>query len=299
MKNELKRAIVNKYFISICVYGILLIILHSYESIAEYWKNTEEFMQYQSSLKVIQNPYAPIVNAFTLWIGCDSDNKYSKLFYNLLPLTAVLPYCWSYCRDVKNGQADKFIKEIGIFNYHLSKYFAVFISSGLTITIPLLLDFLIILLFVPAIYPDSVYDIYYGIFSNNFMADIFYGKPFVYVMIFLLLCFVFCGLFGCLGYSISTLIKSKAVAVIAPSAMTILVEIFKKVTMKKDAIYMEFSPLSFLCPAKSYTTNWIIIISEFVILFLITFSIPVVRLKKAGMRKELDIFENQRCTNEK
>lgn len=182
----------------------------------------------------------------------------------------------------------------------MSKYIAVFISSGLTITIPLLLDFLIILLFVPAIYPDSVYDIYYGIFSNNFMADIFYGQPFVYVMMFLLLCFVFCGLFGCLGYSISTLIKSKIVAIVVPTVLMILVEFVKNLIMKNDLIYnIEFSPLLSLCPAKSYTTNWSIIISEIVVLFLITFCISVLRFKKVDIRKEYDISDEQRCAYEK
>ncbi len=182
----------------------------------------------------------------------------------------------------------------------MSKYIAVFISSGLTITVPLLLDFLIILLFVPAIFPDSVYDIYYGIFSNNFMADIFYGQPFVYVLIFLLLCFVFCGLFGCLGYSISTLIKSKIIAIVVPTVLMILVEFVKNLIMKNDSIYnIEFSPLSFLCPAKSYTTNWIIIISEIVVLFLITFGISVLRFKKTARRKDNDMSDEQRCAYEK
>jgi hypothetical protein len=47
----------------------------------------------------------------------------------------------------------------------------------------------------------------------------------------------------------------------------------------------EFSPLSFLCPAKSYNTNWIIIVSEFAVLFLFTFYFSVIRFKKVENRK--------------
>ena len=286
MKIEIKKALKNKYFILVCIYGIIIVLLHCYQSISEYNRNIEGFLQYKASSDVQNNPYAPIVNAFTIWIGFDSENKFAKLFYLLFPLMTVLPYCWSYCHDIKSGQADKSIKNIGKFNYHLSKYVAVFVSSGLTVTFPLLLDFLIILLFVPAIFPDSVYDIYYGIFSNNFMADIFYGQPFLYVLIFLFICFVFCGLFGCLGYSVTTLIKSKIAAIVIPVALLFLVEYIKILIIKNNIFYnIEFSPLSFLCPAKSYTVNWKIIIFEAIVLFFFTFGISVIRFKIPNIKK--------------
>ena len=142
-----------------------------------------------------------------MWMGFDRTNPLAKIFFLIFPLMAVLAYCWSYCSDIKSGFADKCIDEIGRYRYHLNKYISIFISSGLTNAIALTVNFLTILLFVPAIKPDSVYDIYYGIFSNNFMAETFYNIPLMYVLTFILLNFIFCGLFGCLGYAISTIIK--------------------------------------------------------------------------------------------
>jgi hypothetical protein len=286
MKNEIRKSIINKYFICVCIYGIIIAILHTYSKITEYNITAETFAQYNSSANINYNPYAPITNAFTLWIGLDSENKYAKILYLILPIIAVIPYCWSYCNDLKIGYADKAFNEFGKYNYHLSKYTAVFISSGLTIVTPLIIDFLIILLFVPAIFPDSVYDIYYGIFSNNFMADIFYGQPFLYVIIFLMISFVFCGLFGCLGYTVSTVINSRILAVATPVGILFLVEYIKSLISEKMPLFdTEFSPLSFLCPAKSYNTNWIIIVSEFAVLFLFTFYFSVIRFKKVENRK--------------
>lgn len=201
MKNEIKRGVFNKYFICICIFGIIIAILHSYSRVTEYIGISSDLTEFA---KNGQNPYSPISSAFTMWIGCDGENKYAKLFYNLFPLLSVFPFCWSYCSDYKNGYAKKLINSYGTYNYHMSKYVAIFVTSGLIMIIPILIDFLIILLFIPAIYPDSVYDIYYGIFSNNFMADIFYSHPFAYVIIFILLDFVYCGLFGCIGYATST-----------------------------------------------------------------------------------------------
>lgn len=277
MRLEIKRSITNKYFICICVFGIIIAFLHSYNKIEEYnsiVKNLSDFAENG------QNPYSPITNAFTMWIGWDSDNMYAKLFYYLFPILSILPYCWSYCSDYKQGYAKKVIDKYGNYNYHLSKYIAVFISSGLIMVIPMVLNLLIILLFVPAITPDSVYDIYYGIFSNNFMADFFYSHPFVYVSLFILLGFIFSGLFGCIGYSISTIVKSKIVSIITPISIILLAEYIKNQVISDTVVERNnFSPLSFLCPAKSLNTNWFIIIFEIVLLFLITFSLSCIRFR--------------------
>lgn len=277
MKSEIKRAILNKYFICICIFGIVISILHSYHKITEFHNIITPMKELSEKG---QNPYSPITNAFTMWIGWDVENKYAKIIYNYFPIISVLPYCWSYCSDYKSGYAKKAIHSYGRFNYHASKYLAVFISSGLIMIIPLLTDFLIILFFVPAIYPDSVFDIYYGIFSSSFMASLFYSQPFAYVFVFLLLCFIFCGLFGCIGYAISTVVKSKMLSIITPISIILLTEYIKNKVISDTIIERNnFSPLSFLCPAKSLNTNWFIIFFEIILLFICTFSLSTLRFR--------------------
>ena len=278
MKIELKRAIFNKYFLWGCIFGIIIIFLHSYSIVVEY---NSVIPKIENAVIKGINPLAPTINVFTSWIGWNSENKYSKLFFALMPFISVIPYFWSYCDDIKKGKANVMIEKNGKFNYHLTKYFATFISSGLTIAIPLLLDFLILLLFVPAVFPDSVYDIYYGIFSNDFMANTFYTNPLLYVFVFLLLNFTYCGLFGCIGYSVSTLIKNKVISLIAPIVFILLTEFIKNKVISDVATQRNnFSPLTFLCPAKSINTNWIIIILEIISLFIVTFYCSVLRYTK-------------------
>lgn len=290
MKAEIKKAIVNKYFICICAFGILLSILHCYQVLTTYNDFIIERENIIKTSEIQYNPLAEITSAFTMWIGFDRTNTLAKIFFLIFPLMAVLPYCWSYCSDMKSGNTDKDINRIGKYEYYLNKYTSIFISSGLTIAIALTVNFLIILLFVPAIKPDSVYDIYYGIFSNNFMAEMFYNMPFIYVLTFILMNFIFCGLFGCLGYAISTIIKSRIVAVIFPVAFLYLIEFINNKLIEKYPISnIEFSPLSFLCPTKSFTTNWVVIITELLILFFVTFYFSVFRFKISSLK------HNKRC----
>lgn len=278
MKSEIKRALFNYRFICISTIGIIIAILHSYSKVSEYIyisKNLKKFAE------IGQNPYFPISSAFTMWMGWDDESKYSRIFFIIFPLIAVLPYCWSYCSDYKNGYTNIAIEKLGKFKYHKSKYIAVFISSGLVISIPLIVDFLIILLFIPATVPDSVYDIYYGIFSNNFMAGMFYSTPFMYIIIFILLNFVYCGLFGCIGYAASTLIKNKIISALSPNIIVLTTEFIKNIALEKNSIQSNnFSPFSFLFPAKSLNTNWFIIVTEIVLLFVCTFGVSTLRLRE-------------------
>lgn len=286
MKTEIKRALFNKWFIFACLYGILLSLLHCCPKIIEYNSAITDLIQFNSTSIIQINPYAPITSAFTIWIGFDKDNLICKTLFLSSPLVAGISYCWSYCSERKSSYADQVINEVGRYNYHLNKYVAVFFSSGLTIVIPLTINFMIMLLFVPAFSPDSVYDIYYGIFSNDFMAETFYSLPFLYVGIFVLLNYTFIGLFCCFGYTVSTIIKSRIVAIISPFAVLMLIEIIKDSIVEKNPLNnIEFSPLSFLCPANSFTSNWFIIITEILVLFLFTFSISVLRFKKVDAKE--------------
>ncbi len=288
MKTEIKKALCNKYFICTCAYGVIISILHSYKGISKYNIIKTEVMKY-STIDTKYNPLAEISTAFTVWIGFDTTNILAKTFFYIFPLMAALPYCWSYCSDRKSGYFDKAIDRLGKYNYHLNKYIAVFISSGLTVVLPLVLNFMIILLFVPAISPDSVYDIYYGIFSGNFMADIFYNLPFLYVVLFILLNFVFCGLLSCFGYSVSTMIKSKIIAILFPSIVLGLIEFLNKKFVEKYPMHnIGFSPLSFLCPSKSVTANWLVITTEILVLFLSTFYLSVYRFRNKGKNKRME-----------
>lgn len=86
MRLEIKHSIVNKYFICICIFGIIIAILHSYNKIAEYNNIVKSLSEFAEKG---QNPYSPITNAFTMWIGWDCDNVYSKFFYYLFPILSV------------------------------------------------------------------------------------------------------------------------------------------------------------------------------------------------------------------
>lgn len=279
LRKEIKRSIKNKFFYISCIIGIILSLICVFEAVKDY-------SDYAVSLEEVEminlNPLVPTLSAYTLWIGGGESNLYSTMMFLMLPLLVSLPYAWSYCSDRKNGYLKKAVNEIGSLKYNLSKYVATFISSGLVIAIPLIINLLSVLMFVPAITPDSVYDIYYGVFSYNFLGDVFYTVPILYDLIYILMIFLFCGLIGCLGYSFAVLFKSRILAVISPSALLLLIHYKKQYIGSFD---FEISAISFLSSATNLFYNIKTVIIEAVILFVFTFIICVLRKEKILVRK--------------
>ena len=87
----------------------------------------------------------------------------------------------------------------GKMPYYLAKYAALFVSGGLAVVTPLLFNFLLTAMFIPAVRPDPSYLTAYGIGPASFLSMLFYAHPFLYVFAYLLIDFLFCpyGLYPC------------------------------------------------------------------------------------------------------
>ena len=62
------------------------------------------------------------------------------------------------------------IVRTGKQRYLTAKYIATFISGGLTMVVPLITNFMLTALFVPAIKPVPTYDTTYGVFGNSIFS---------------------------------------------------------------------------------------------------------------------------------
>ena len=218
----------------------------------------------------IINPCFPIYSVYNLWIGNDGESQYAIILFWGMPL---LSYISLGCMcNIKN--TNEFLYLSNPRNY-LSNYAKVFIWSGSMIGIPLLVNFLGMTLFIPSFTPDSIYDIYYRIFSNDFLSNCFYCKPLLYVIFFIVLDFVFYGLFGAVCLTLRTFSKLRILPFISPVLIMTVIEGFKRIMFPNLGV--ELSPLSFLFPAHSHNANIIIIFTEMAILLFFTLIMPITR----------------------
>lgn len=220
IKLEISKAIKNSFFLCAIVCSILIAIMSAFQSVRRYFINV--------SLINIYEPEAYTYLGSSLynnWIGASGD-FYTHLFYFLIFLLCTLPYSWSLFVEKKSGYINQVITRTSRTYYYLSKYLAAFVSGGVIAFVPLVLNFVICALFIPAYPMDQLSDLYIAVPQNYLWSHILYDKPIVYVLLYILLSFVFCGLWSTIGVSLSFVLKSRLSILISPFLFIILVQVF-------------------------------------------------------------------------
>lgn len=275
LKKEVRNSIYNIYFIIPCCLGSILSLIYSFKVI-------DMYLQYRKHISfdeiLTQNTLAPTFNAYMLWIGGPrlEDDKTSIIFFWYIILAAVIPYTWSYCAKRKLAKNNKKIFDDSIPN-KFRQYIAVFISSGLLAAIPLLVNLISVLMFIPATKPDPVYNVYYREFSSSLFGELYYSVPILYELLYIIFFFVFCGLIGCVVYSISLIIKNTVIGI----SFTILL-IFATHFLKNKLYftYKHISPLEYMNVADKMFRNYKIMFIEMTLMFVITIFLILISKSK-------------------
>lgn len=279
---ECKKAVFNKFFLLAILIGCGITASSFVPDIQPYYRDLSLLQKVQGSY----NPCLPLESLFNHWIGSEAISAGSGNFFFIFPLLIAIPYGWSYCAERRSGYLRSVVLRAGRLRYYGAKYLAVFVSGGLAMVIPLLFNFLVTALFVPAVTPDPSYITGYGISGTSLLSLLFYTRPFLYIFLYLLLDFAFCGLLTCLCFALAAFIKSRVAVVVLPLFILLAFQYFCNsfIYASFTGIHKELSPMYFLRPVPAaYDTSWAIIGVEAAILFLFTFFFSVVR----GARHEI------------
>lgn len=280
LKLELKKALCNKLFLLSIFIGCFITMFSFIPSLQSYYRDVNAFKDMQSSSTVVYNTYAPLDSLFNHWIGAEAVSTGSVSFFFLFPILISIPYGWSYCIEKKKGYIRNVVLRCGKLRYYFAKYVAVFVSGGLAMVIPLLFNFILTAMFVPAICPDPTYVTGYGILTSSFMSKILYTNPFLYVFAYFLVDFIFCGLISCMCFAFGAFIKNRVVVVLIPFFALLLFRYIctSYIYISSTTIYKELSPMFFLRPVPAmYDTTGAIIMVEAIILLIFTVCFSIIR----------------------
>ncbi|MCL2083308.1 MAG: hypothetical protein FWH04_08775 [Oscillospiraceae bacterium] len=279
IKLECKKAILNKLFLAVILIGCTITMFSLIPCLRAFYRDMNFLEKMSQDTSVLRNPMMPLNSLFNHWIGSEAITPGSTDYFFLFPLLIAIPYGWSYCAEQRSGYIKNMVIRSGRWQYHLSKYIALFLSGGLAMVIPLLFNFLTVAMFVPAVTPDPHYITGYGIISSSFLSELFYTKPFLYVFLYLAIDFIYCGLIACLCFSFATVIKNRAVVVLLPFFVLLGFNYVCSsfIYTSSNVVYTELSPMNFLRPVGAYDTNGFVVSVGIAILFTITFSTTVVR----------------------
>lgn len=285
VKLECKKAICNKFFLFVLLAGIAITFLSLVPMLQSFYKDMADHQRFVAEFGQ-RNPLMPMETLFNHWIGGEPHSLGSADYFFLFPLLISIPYGWSYCAERRSGYVKNVVIRSGRTRYYLSKYMALFLSGGLAMVIPLLFNFLLTAMFVPAVTPDPSYATAYGMGASSFLSMFFFSQPFLYVFLYLLMDFLFGGLIACMCFAVSALIRIRVAVVLLPFFILLGFHYFcySFIYTSITTIYTELSPMAFLRPAPaSYDTNLLVVLTWAAALFLGTFLPTVVR----GRRHEI------------
>lgn len=146
------------------------------------------------------------ISLYNVWIGSISgDLFFTTIFYFILPLAATLPFSFSLSDESKSGYLRQMTLKKGQMRYYFAKYIVTFTSGFLLAAIPLLTNVIITACYIPAYKPDPLEQLYSGQYYGQYLANIFYSEPFAFMIIFILIPGLFCGLWADLSMCLSFL----------------------------------------------------------------------------------------------
>lgn len=234
IKIELKKSLHNKATAVTLIFVIILSLLHAIKAI--------KLNNYQNSLPIVSgNPMISGSSIFANRLGADVASFESNIFFFLLPIIVVLPYGWSLVGEIHSGYTKNILCRISRKSYFVSKYIAVFVSSAVVVAIPLLLNFAVLSLFLPALKLEKVYP--YGVVGQPSMwSSIHYENPFLYAFLYIMLNVVFAGLIASISTAIAFFLKYKVPVMIMPF-FTILVIEYLDMNIATNS---DISPIRFL-----------------------------------------------------
>ena len=263
-KLELSRAIKSRAMVSAILIGLIITVAHNIQY------NTAAINFIKMASKYPKPMYSP-PNAFTEWIGA-SYTAESFLYYLIVPILACIPFADSFFTDKKSGYIKNVLIRANRKDYFIGKYLATFIAAGIAVVIPLIVNLIITSMFLPSYIPNT--STYGQIGQVSMWSKVFFTHPYIYILGYLIIDFMFSGFIATIGLSISLIAEYRFMVIIAP--FLIYVFIYSVLGSFNLESYI---PLIFLQPY-SYKNKFIIILLETVIMFLITASTFLIKGKK-------------------
>lgn len=217
LKIELKKAFQNKLFwVTIVIAGFIAVLSAIYNiQVIQGEKAYYANIVTQYSTEAV-NPNSPLYSLFNHWICEDFSSLASTMFFMLFPIFAVLGYGWSLFSEQKSGYIKNIVTRVSKRSYFLSKYIATFLSGGILVAVPVILNFLLVSMFVPAVKPDIFYDIGWTVGADSMFSEYFYTQPFVYVFLRILVVFLFSGAIATISYTLAFFVRNRFAVILFP-----------------------------------------------------------------------------------
>jgi len=204
-----------------------------------------------------------------------TPGKYVRMLQMVFPLIVTIAFADAYLEDIKSGFIKNIITRYDKKKYLINRFLVNFVVSGLIISIPLIVNYMLYASFIPSIEPKVFYSSIV-LAPGDFLPYIFFNFPLLHVFIRIFLLFIYGGTFSSIALASSIYFRNKYVITIIPFIAYIAMDVI--IPMVLDYSY---SPMMFLFNPFGYNHMFIAIP---LILIIACFSIFII----GGMKNELN-----------
>lgn len=245
---ELKRAFYNRKTVICLILGCMIAGIHVVDNLlgnVEYW-NAEQLF--------VKNSYIYPSTVFDAWMAGNTYNLEGFVYFMVFPLLTALPFAASYFEDMQHGIIRQIYTRTQRETYLKAKYVAVFLSAGTIFVIPLILNFLVCMMLLPAVTPEPL-AAQGMIYSSVLWYEIYEKYPFLYELIFFIIDFVFSGFLATVALTAALFTEKKIVSLITPFVLHIFAYSVCMMTGKANGVM--YAPTYFLLAGAGCVSWWI------------------------------------------
>lgn len=200
--------------------------------------------------------------------------KYMRMLQMIFPLMVTIVFADSYLEDVKSGFIKNIITRYDKKKYLVNRFLVNFVISGLIISIPYIVNYMLYASFIPSIEPKIFFSSP-ALEARNFLPRIYYKFPLLHVFIRIFLLFIYGGTFSSIALVSSIYSRNKYVITIIPFIIYVAMDVITQMLLN-----YRYSPMMFLFNPTGYNHMFI---AFPLILITACFSIFII----GGMKNEL------------
>jgi len=193
-------------------------------------------------------------SVFNRWIGLAGVSSVQPfLFFLIIPVLAAYPFGDSFFQDKETGYIKNLLMRTNNKDYCIAKFFAVFLSGGIVVVAPLILNLLVTMLFYPSLLPDPVTGMF-ALWDDTLWCLIFLHHPYLYVTIYMGLNFIFGGLFATICLPFSYLLGNRYIVLLVPFIISLVLLVIPS--------GIAIAPYEFLYPDCSKPSSpWVLVLA--------------------------------------
>ncbi len=256
IKLEWERVTKSKLFYTAIIIGIIIAVM---QIMGEVYPRSVNVLKYYSGKD--GEPYS-----LYMWSMCmNVSSLYKAILVTIFPVLAMMPHALSYHFDIKSGYIKNLYTRTDKINYLVAKYMVTFVSGGMVIVIPYIVNFVIAACMLPALNP-----IQNGQFNSGgaMLQGLYYGNPLLYIVVYLIINWVYAGAFATMTLAATYFVDNIFLLSMVPFVIWYGMGIISQYTVK--AYNVMINPIRFVDIAQGYIVHPVNVIGTFLVVTLLS-----------------------------